>query len=156
MENKKGFTLLELLVVVVIIAILAGIAIPQYKLAVEKSHLTEAVVMLKAIAEAQDRFYIINGRYANAYEIKKLDVDIPGKKVASAGVNKNRIETQFFVYSPDADSGSISSPIPSGYKAVAHRKPLAKRFYIVSDKNNKLICKKKYSDITQLSQDFVI
>ena len=42
MRNKKGFTLLELLVVVLIIGILASIALPQYTKAVEKAKLSES------------------------------------------------------------------------------------------------------------------
>ncbi len=51
----KGFTLVELMVVVIIIAILTAIALPQYQKAVEKSRAAEAVTLGKAIIDAQNR-----------------------------------------------------------------------------------------------------
>ena len=79
MQNKKifnqGFTLLELLVVVLIIGILASIALPQYNKAVEKSRGTQALTMLNAIVKSSEIFYLTNGRYATQFN--ELDIDIP-------------------------------------------------------------------------------
>ncbi|KAA8999121.1 prepilin-type N-terminal cleavage/methylation domain-containing protein [Stenotrophomonas cyclobalanopsidis] len=52
MKNQKGFTLIELMIVVAIIAILAAIALPAYQDYVVKSRVSEAMVLadgLKAV-----------------------------------------------------------------------------------------------------------
>ena len=54
--NNKGFTLLEVLIVVMIIGVLTSIAVPNYTNAVEKSRLTEALVNSKAIVDAAQRY----------------------------------------------------------------------------------------------------
>ena len=142
-QNKfaKGFTLIEMLVVVLIIGILAAIALPQYREAVEKSIMQEALVNLKAIADANERFYMINGRYANHFEIDQLDVEILGEvKKSGIGLTGNRIMTKNFIYA--SNTGSNNS------KAVAHRvregvtnyQTDAPYYLLIWQENNRLHC----------------
>lgn len=51
---KKGFTLMEMLVVVLILGILAAIALPQYEKAVEETRSSEAVGVMKKMSDNFD------------------------------------------------------------------------------------------------------
>ena len=67
MKNKnaqKGFTLIELMIVVAILGILSAIALPSYTKYVEKSRRTDAKVELLKIAQLQESFFAQNLSYA--------------------------------------------------------------------------------------------
>ena len=76
MLKRKGFTLIEMLVVVLIIAVLAAIAFPKYQLAVLKTRYTQLMVLANALHKAQDAYYLATGKYA--LKINDLDITIPG------------------------------------------------------------------------------
>ena len=78
-NSRKGFTLLELLVVVLIIGILAAIALPQYRKAVAKAELAQIISVTKALKQAQERFYLTNGTYAD--NINKLDISVENSNI---------------------------------------------------------------------------
>ncbi len=99
---KKGFTLVEMLVVVLIIGILASVAIPNYTRSVEKSRATEAMNMVKALND---------GVYAYAAErsacppsFSKVLVEVPGTKISDT-----QVQGKYFSYKLNA---AVNAPIP--------------------------------------------
>ena len=59
--RKKGFTLIELMIALVIIAILAAIAIPQYNKYLARTQVAEAFVLLGSVKQALTLYYQENG-----------------------------------------------------------------------------------------------
>lgn len=63
-KQNKGFTLLELLVVVLIIGLLAGMAGPVFIRSVEESRSSEATTNLSTYAYSQERYFFQYGSYS--------------------------------------------------------------------------------------------
>lgn len=63
MKKTRGFTLIEVMIVVVIVAILAAIAIPSYQSQIQKTRRADATSTLSQIAAAQERYFFTNNGY---------------------------------------------------------------------------------------------
>ena len=134
-NHKLGFTLLELLVVVLIIGILAAIALPKYQRVVERSKMAEAVTIVKTIAQAQQRFYMINNRYADCRDLEALDIDLGGSSDCRYPTDDSCIckQTDNFLYMASNSQGSVI--------AQSLRKPLYKYYIQIGKSNpNKISC----------------
>ncbi len=66
MKREFGFTLIEVLITVAIVAILASIAYPSYQDSIKKSRRAEAQNALQGLAQAMERHYTSEGTYASA------------------------------------------------------------------------------------------
>lgn len=62
-RDIAGFSMVELMIVVVIIAILSAIAIPSYRQYVLRSHRTDATRALQDLASRQENYFFANNRY---------------------------------------------------------------------------------------------
>lgn len=65
-KKKNGFTLIEVMIVVVIVSILSTIAIPSYQESVRKSRRRDAQGELLNFANAMERHFTENGSYCDA------------------------------------------------------------------------------------------
>jgi type IV pilus assembly protein PilE len=63
--RQRGFTLIELVIVVVLVAILTLVAVPSYLSSVQKSRRTDAKTALTASAQAMERVFTQTNTYAN-------------------------------------------------------------------------------------------
>jgi type IV pilus assembly protein PilE len=73
--SQRGFTLIEMMIVVVIIGVLASIAYPSYTEYVLRANRTEGMAMLSDAAARQERFFVQNHAYITSNgDLEKLRV----------------------------------------------------------------------------------
>jgi len=68
-SRRAGFTLIEILIVVVIIGLLATIVIPKFGSSREKAFLTSMKADLRNLVTQQESFMADSGRYATSFPI---------------------------------------------------------------------------------------
>ncbi|MDS7695393.1 pilin [Acinetobacter soli] len=124
MNAQKGFTLIELMIVVAIIGILAAIAIPAYQNYIARSQMSEALTLASAQKGAVAEYYGDKGSWpttnasagiATAAEIKGNYVDnvsigtngVITATMKSSGINSN-ITQKTLTLTPTDEKGSIS------------------------------------------------
>ena len=92
---KKGFTLIEILMVILILGILVAVALPQYELAVDQSRWSTLLPGSRALKDAEERMWMTASRYTE--EAGSLDINIPGT------YNGNQISSNNGTYSISVD-----------------------------------------------------
>lgn len=124
MKKRSGFTLIELFIVVLVVAILAAIAIPILSKNIEKSKTGEVISILNLIRMAE-KDYFLDSKPVKTYttDFSLLSIDNPNN-IASAN--------RYFSYTiPTGDS--------NGFTATATRKdgPYAGDWYTI-DQNGSI------------------
>jgi len=102
---ERGFTLIELMIVVVVVAILAAIAVPSYQYAMIKARRSAGQGCLTEEAQRMERYYTVNMSYTNA----------PGPTCGNDVTPHYKIS---FSGTPDA-SGYVLQIEPLGRQATA-------------------------------------
>ncbi len=102
MKRERGFNLIELMIVVVIVAILTAVALPSYIAQVQKSRRAEAKSALTQIATLQEQFRTEQNRYT---------VDLTELGLGAAGWN----DTENGYYEASVAAATGGCPIVSCY-----------------------------------------
>ena len=123
MIKQKGFTLIELMVVVAIIGVLSAIAIPQYQNYVARAQVAEGFSLLGSGKMAVAEYYNENGSFPANNATARLGAanTIIGKYVGSVTVDAGKLTVAFntttahsklqgknFALTPKDNGGSIS------------------------------------------------
>lgn len=88
---QKGFTLIELMIVIAIVGILAAVALPAYQDYTARAQMSEALTLAEGQKSAVVEYYSDNGTFPNSNASAGIatSTDIKGKYVASVKVEGN-------------------------------------------------------------------
>jgi prepilin-type N-terminal cleavage/methylation domain-containing protein len=122
MRRNQGFTLVELMIVVIIVGILAAVAIPMYQGATERAKASEAVAALGTIRGAMRVYYAEHGTYVNASftdgaqvtngsVLDVSDNDLLGRYFSSVCYTFDGVPTAN-AYSIECDGGALGNSAP--------------------------------------------
>lgn len=104
---QKGFTLIELMIVVAIVGILAAVAIPAYQDYTVRAQVTEAMSLSGAMKTAVVETYANTGAWPADNAAAGLATDIKGKYIASLVIDNGTITA---TYGNNASAALTSGP----------------------------------------------
>ncbi len=81
-----GFTMVELVTVIVIIGILAAFGIPRLPRTVERSKASEAFKYLDSVRASQERYQAQHGTYSDELTSLDMQLPLPNSRLVLAGV----------------------------------------------------------------------
>jgi type IV pilus assembly protein PilE len=127
MNSQKGFTLLEMMIVVAIISILAGIAIPAYNDYVLRGQLTEAYAQLAAQRVRMEQYYQDMRTYTGAEAAGTVATCPPAGQHFSYNCAVNPDGQGYtitasglgFVFTIDENNNRATTAVPAGWTAPA-------------------------------------
>ncbi|MDP7321295.1 MAG: prepilin-type N-terminal cleavage/methylation domain-containing protein [Bacteriovoracaceae bacterium] len=122
--GQKGFTLVELMIVVAIIGILSAVAVPNFKRYQAKSKTSEAKIQLAAAYTAEQAFYGDFGIYHNCFQYMGYD---PSNEV------NNRYFAVGIAVNAAVDATAYASAVNSGLNSTDCSRTLAANSTVASD-----------------------
>ncbi len=75
--ERQGFTLLEIIIVIIIVGVLASLALPKFFRTVEYARSTEALTSISAIRQSVERCYLMRGGTYVGCTLANLDLEDP-------------------------------------------------------------------------------
>ena len=111
-KNRRGFTIVELMVTVMIVGIISVVGLPVFKRMVQKSRVAEAQVALGNLATTESSFFSEYGVYGNSLANMGLDFTSYKGQALYASVASDTSSRYAYGFSK-ADCSGTTTPLPT-------------------------------------------
>ncbi|MGB8223886.1 MAG: prepilin-type N-terminal cleavage/methylation domain-containing protein [Polyangiales bacterium] len=101
-SSRKGFTLLEVMTVVVIMGVLATLGLQTFQGFIARTRRTEAILALRALADAQQAHHTIHGEYSGSFHDLNFALD------QASPVSPTELRGPYYTYVLSQPNGSDS------------------------------------------------
>ena len=120
-QKQKGFTLIELMIVIAIIGILAAVALPAYQSYTKKAKFTEVVASVLSLRQAVDICYQTKGGLTDCADATNLAVNLAdiqqanlvtsiaigaGAQITATGASD--VDSQTYILTPATAGGTLT------------------------------------------------
>jgi prepilin-type N-terminal cleavage/methylation domain-containing protein len=113
MNNRRGFTIIELLVVIVVIGILATLSIVGYANLQKQSRDSQRAASAVVVAESLEKYYSQNGEYPNVAGVTASNANTVKQLLGITNINS--------LIAPNAAPGSTTNVWKSGTASVTNK-----------------------------------
>jgi type IV pilus assembly protein PilE len=122
MKVSKGFTLIELMIVVAIVGILASVAFPSYQDYVRRGNRASAQAQMMDIANREQQFFLANRQYSDALCV--IPNEISGKYTCAIVVDNAAAPPTFAIAFTAAGSQAVDGNL--GLNSLGVKTPAEK------------------------------
>ncbi len=123
-NHYGGFTLVELMITVAILAVLAAVAIPAYSNYLNRAKQSDAIIGLKAAQMAEEQYYSENGAYSSTINLLPGFADSNNKKYytdKNLTTSTDSTEKKLYVKGKDYYYLKVASANTTSFKIEAKR-----------------------------------
>ncbi len=129
LKDKKGFTLVELIIVIIIVAILVMVSVPVYKGYVSKAVQTEGKAVLERIGTFERLYYVEFDRY---YTCETTSLD----RRVNVDVRTNKFFTSYYINADDFSYSAVALHGEEGKRSLTLRGSLSEPNTFLPRPNN--------------------
>ena len=118
-KSRSGFTLIELMITVAVVAILAAVALPSYRQYIIRANRSAAESFIMTVANKQEQYNLDARQYADALgKLSSIPADVASNYNVEVKTDNTAVPPTYYVKATPIPSGSQAADVACGAVSV--------------------------------------